>query len=255
MYRKRLGLFAGLGLVFVPIALLVALVQTLILHGTSILGVQPDGGSSGPAGFFVFALGLALTLLGIGLVQAATARALVDIDGGRSTGVVRAYRLAAGDIGSLLGALVVAVVAVALLVSTVFLIPVGVWLAGRLSLIAPATELEGLSARGALGRSYRLVRRRWWKVASLITLVGAVAFVLGPVIGVVLIVGTDAPFWLVNVVAGAVYAVTMPFVALTTAYAYFDARVRAELAGEANETELPAETALPEPPPEPATSA
>jgi len=32
-----------------------------------------------------------------------------------------------------------------------------------------------------------------------------------------------------NVVAGVVYMVTMPFVALTTAYAYLDARVADEL--------------------------
>ena len=38
---------------------------------------------------------------------------------------------------------------------------------------------------------------------------------------------TDAPLPLLNVVAGIVYALAMPFVALTTAYA--DARVREEL--------------------------
>ena len=42
-------------------------------------------------------------------------------------------------------------------------------------------------------------------------------------------------------VAGLVYAVAMPFVALTTAYVYFDRRVRDELAGEPAPTELPAE--------------
>jgi hypothetical protein len=36
----------------------------------------------------------------------------------------------------------------------------------------------------------------------------------------------------------------MPFVALTTAYAYFDARVRDELAGERASAELPAEIGL-----------
>ena len=38
---------------------------------------------------------------------------------------------------------------------------------------------------------------------------------------------------LLNVVAGVVYALAMPFVALTTAYVYFDARVREELPAEA----------------------
>ena len=59
-----------------------------------------------------------------------------------------------------------------------------------------------------------------------------------------LILVTDAPFWLVNVVAGVVYAVTMPFVAVTTAYVYFDARIRDELAAELDPDQLPAEIEL-----------
>jgi len=58
---------------------------------------------------------------------------------------------------------------------------------------------------------------------------------------VLLILGTSAPFWLVNVVAGVIYSVTMPFVAITTAYVYFDARTRDELAAELEPAELPAE--------------
>jgi hypothetical protein len=38
--------------------------------------------------------------------------------------------------------------------------------------------------------------------------------------------------------------VAMPFVALTTAYVYFDARVRTELGGEGTVAEFPAEISL-----------
>jgi hypothetical protein len=61
---------------------------------------------------------------------------------------------------------------------------------------------------------------------------------------VLLILATSLPFWLVNVVAGIVYAVTMPLVALTTAFVYFDARVREELSQEGDATMLPAEITL-----------
>jgi hypothetical protein len=47
-----------------------------------------------------------------------------------------------------------------------------------------------------------------------------------------------------NTVAGVVYAVAMPFVALVTAYLYFDARARDELAPEPDPDELPAEIEL-----------
>ena len=51
------------------------------------------------------------------------------------------------------------------------------------------------------------------------------------------------PFALVNIVAGVVYALSLPFVALVTAYVYFDARTRGELEP-AQPSELPAEIEL-----------
>ena len=48
-----------------------------------------------------------------------------------------------------------------------------------------------------------------------------------------------------NVIAGLVYAVAMPFVALATIYVYFDLRVRNELAPAHEPDELPAEIGLP----------
>jgi hypothetical protein len=224
--------------------LLVALLQTLVLHGTSILGVETGAESDGLLAFFVLAIGTALTLLGLGLVQAATARALVEVDRGREVGPVRAYVLAGDSLLPLLAALVIAAAVVSLLASSIYLIPIAVWLAGRWALIAPSIELEALSAVGGLRRSGRLVRGRWLKVASLIVVGGALALVVGPIVGVLLIVGTDAPFWLVNLVAGVLYALTMPLVAVTTAYVYFDRRVATELADGRAPVELPAEIEL-----------
>jgi hypothetical protein len=244
MYGSRFGLFAGMGLVFVPISLLISLLQALVLHATGVFGVQTGGGNNGLLAFVVLSVGTALTLLGLGIVQAATARAMVALDVGEPVGIVRAYRLAADSVVPLLGALVIAALAVSLLVSSFFLIPIGIWLAGRWALIAPVIELEDVRALAALRRSGRLVRGHWLKVASLIVAGGALVLVLGPLIGALLILATGAPFWLVNVFAGLIYAVTMPFVAITTAYVYFDVRARHELAGTRDALVLPAEITL-----------
>jgi hypothetical protein len=190
------------------------------------------------------AIGSTLTLLGLGLVIAATLRALVEIDEGRRIGPVRAYRLALGRLRPLVGALAIAVVVITLLVTSVFLIPVAVWLAVRWALVVPPAELEGASALTALRRSARLVRQQWLKVATLTVAAAAIALVVGPLVGALLIILTDAPFSLLNVVAGLVYAVTIPFVALTTSYVYFDARVREELAPSREPDQLPAEIEL-----------
>jgi hypothetical protein len=245
MYVRRLPLFLGIGALLLPISWLVLVVQALVLHATSFAGVQTVGEDNGLLVFFGLAVGTALTLLGLGFVQAATARALAEIDRGRPVGPLHAYRMALDCIRPLFGALLIAASVVSLLATSLFLIPLAVWLAGRWALIAPMIELEEVSALGALRRSGRLTRGRWLKVASLLVVGGALVLAVGPLVGVLLILATNAPFWLVNVIAGLVYAVTMPFLALTTAYVYFDLRVRDELTPAHEPDELPAEIGLP----------
>jgi hypothetical protein len=244
MYVARWPLFVGLGVLFVPIGLLISLLQALLLHTTSVLGLEAGHGSSGVTAFVALALGTTLTLLGLGLVIAATARALVEIDAGREAGPIQAYRLSLARAPRLFGALLLAVVVVSLLASSLYLLPIAVWLAGRWALVVPVVELEDIGAIAALRRSRRLVRRHWLKVASLVVAGGGLVLLLGPLIGALLILATSAPFWLVNVVAGAIYALAMPFVALTTAYLYFDCRVRDDLRTEEVGDRLPAEIGL-----------
>jgi hypothetical protein len=240
MYRKRPGLFLGIGLVMLPITILVAVLQAVILRTSGFAGIDADGESGSMLVVLVVALVTTLTLAGVGLVQAAVARALVELDEGRAVGPVDAYRLALDSVRPLLGALAVAVVVVSLLTTSVFLIPVAVWLAVRWALIAPIVELESVSGLGAVRRSGRLVRLNWLKVATLAIVGGALALAAGPVLGAVLILVAGVPLALANVVAGLVYVVAIPFVALTTAYVYFDARVRDELS-EPEPDVLPAE--------------
>jgi hypothetical protein len=51
MYVERVPLFLSLGVLFVPISLLITLLQAFILHATSIFGLQTGGESSGLAAF------------------------------------------------------------------------------------------------------------------------------------------------------------------------------------------------------------
>jgi hypothetical protein len=243
MYVGRMPLFVGIGVLAIPISLLVTLLQALVLRASTVVGFESEGESSGLLALLVVAIGTTLTLVGMGLVQAATVRALVEIDRGRSPGPLRAYRLALDSIVPLLGALAIAAVVVTLLASSLFLLPIAIWLAVRWALIASVVELEGLSAPGALRRSGRLVRRRWLKVGSLALVGGGIALAAGPLLGALLIFVTDAPLWVLNTVAGVVYAVATPFVALAIAYLYFDARARDELA-EREPDQLPAEIEL-----------
>src|SRR5262245_659036 len=244
MYVERASLFLRLGLLFIPLGLLVSILQVLILGGFGLLGIDTTGEPAGALVLVVVAVGTLLTLLGLTLVQAGTACALVEIYAGHPIRALLAYRVALGKIRPLLGGLALAVGVWLLLGVTAVLTPVAIWLAVRWMLLAQAVVLEDRSARGGLARSYALVRGRWFRVASLVGVGAVLALAAGPLLAAILIFLTDAPLALVNVVAGIVYALTMPFVALTTTYVYFDARVRNELEPELEPGPLPAELEL-----------
>jgi hypothetical protein len=250
MYFRKAGLFIGIGLLLIPIAFLLALLGAAVFRASDFLGASTEASGGG---FFVALLlvfGTLLTLLGVGLVQAATAEALLRIDRGETVDPVNAYRLAWPKIRPLVITLLIAIVVVSLLASTFILIPVAIWFAIRWSLIVPAIVVEGRSAGPALRRSGLMVQGHWLKVGSLIILGGAIALSIGPLLGLFLILLTSAPFWLVNVIGGIVNAVLVPYIALVTAYVYFDARAREEVEPDRNADVLPAEfelTARPRP--------
>ena len=243
MYLKRARLVLGLGVLLIPIAFMTTFLQWLLLTGIDAIGVV-TGEAAGSWAFLAAVIGATLTLFGLGLVQAAAALALVELDAGRSIGAMGAYRLAWRHIRPLLGALGIFVAVWIVLTATVFLIPIAVWLAIRWSLAAPVVVLEGLRPVRALRRSAELVSHRWIRVGSLVGLSAAIALISGPLIGAVLIFLTDAPLASLNVVAGVVYAIALPFVALVTTYVYFDARTRLELEPRERVSELPAEISL-----------
>jgi hypothetical protein len=242
MYAARPGLFVGIGLLAIPIAVVVTFLQSLLIRATSIAGIDPDAEGGGFRVALAVAIGTVLTLLTLGLVQAAVARAIAEIDAGREVGIVKAYRMALDSIWPLLGALAIAVAVVSVLSISFFLIPFAVWLAVRWALLVQVAELEERSAVEALRRSGELVRLQWLKVGTLVVAAAFLAIAAGPLIGALLLLLVDAPFELVNVVAGLIYAVAMPFVGMTTTYVYYDTLVRERLDKTAPAAdELPAE--------------
>jgi hypothetical protein len=246
MYVKRPGLFLGLGLLLIPIAVVTTAVQWLLLRVLDLLG-SVSGEAAGAWAFLSVVVGTTLVLLGLGLVQAATACALVEIDAGRPLGPWDAYRLALRRIRPLLRAIALFVLVWVVLSATVFLIPVAIWLAIRWCLVAPVVELEDHRPLAALRRSGQLVQGRWLRVGSLVGVSGGVALLIGPLIGAVLIFLTETPLAVLNLAAGIVYTLAMPYVALVTAYVYFDARARVELEPVDRPSELPAEIQLASP--------
>jgi hypothetical protein len=244
MYVERPRLFVGIGLVLIPIGFLISFVQAVLLGGFGRLGVDVTGSSAGALVLVVVGLGTILALLGFVLVQGATACALRAVDAGREVGPIEAYRLTLRRVGPLLRGLAAGVAAWLLLTATGLLVPVAVWLLVRWLLFAQVVELEDRPGFAGLRRSAHLVKGRWFRVASLVGIGAVLALAAGPFLGAVLILLTAAPLALLNVVAGVVYAVAMPFVALVTSYVYFDCRARTEVEVAEEPRELPADFEL-----------
>jgi hypothetical protein len=244
MYVKYPRVFVGIGVLFIPLSALISLLQAVVFGGFGLLGIDATGESAGALVILVFGLGMTLTLLGLTVVQAATAWTLVEIDEGRPARALSAYRAALKRLRPLFGGLLIAVAVCVALDATGVLLPVAVWVAVRWMLLAQAIQLEGRPAVGGLGRSFRLVGGHWLRVASLVGVGALLTLAAGPLLGTALILVTDAPLALLNVVAGVVYALAMPFVALTASYVYFDLRVRDELAAAVPLEPLPAEIDL-----------
>jgi hypothetical protein len=199
MYVRHPLVFLGIGLLLIPISFVTALLQWLVLEGLDAFGFVTTGEVAGASAFLVLLIGTTLTLLALGLVQAATVCALLELDAERPVHAVKAYAHALRRVGPLLAASAVFVLVWIALTATFVLIPVALWLAIRWCLLAPVATLEEDRPRPVLRRSRDLVRRRWLRTASLVGVSATISLVLGPLLGALLIFVVDAPLAVLNV--------------------------------------------------------
>jgi hypothetical protein len=117
----------------------------------------------------------------------------------------------------------------------VLLIFGSVWLYIAWAFAVPAMLIEGVRGRRALGRSFRLVRKRWWQTFATIAigfiLAGIISTVVQGIFVVGLVVGSDndALVLVLATLAGIVgLAISTPLQAALLTVLYFDLRVRKE---------------------------
>ena len=232
MFTGRPRLFLGIGLLFIPVGLLVTLLQWLLFQVTALAPLVDDAGERHVwVDTFAFALGLVFTLLGFAVVQAATARAMVEIDAGHPVTALSAYRwVLRRRVRPLTGALGTVVAVQLLLDLSVVLLPVAVFLLVRWSLLGVVVGVEEAPEPGVLRRSAALTRRHWWRTASVALGLSGLALLTGPALGVLVLLLTGAAFDFVNLISAAVYVAAMPFAAVVVTYLYFDLRIRQERA-------------------------
>ena len=243
MFWRHPRVFLGIGLLFVPIGIVIALLQWLLFHVTSLDSlVQEAGEQNAFVATLAFSVGVVFTLLGFAVVQAAAAVAMVEIDAGRKVTGLTAFGAVLPDVTRLLLALAVAVGLVIVMQAILVLIPLAVFVIVRWSMLGIVVGVEHQPMPGVLRRSAAVARGYWWRTASIV-LVAVLALFSGPAIGVLVLIATGAAFDLVNLIAALVYVASLPFAAIVQTYLYFDLRARreAEAAGAPREGEaLPA---------------
>jgi ABC-type amino acid transport system permease subunit len=181
-------------------------------------------------------------VLGLAVVESATAIAMVEIDEGRAVTALGAYRKALPKMGSLLTAVLLVTVALVIVSFTAIGTLLAALLVVRWCLLPQVHVLENTSGVAALRRSARLVRGDGWRVASLLLFVTLLAVLLGPLCGTLLLFVTHSSFHFINLVASVIDAIVLPYAAIATTYLYFDLRVAKQ--GQSAEAEvLPMETA------------
>lgn len=243
MYRLRPRAFLTVGLFFIPVGLVTTGLQAIVFRLSTLDPLVDEAGTRNAfVDGLVLGLGLVVTLLGFGIVQAATARLVLDVAAERDGTARAAYRSVLPDLKVLLTALVVAVAAGVVLNLSLVLVPVALFLIVRWSLMSVVVGVESRPAPGPLRRSAEMVRGSWWRTAAMVVIVAGAGLMTGPVVGALALVATGAAFDLVNLIAAVVYVAVLPLVAITLTYLYFDLQARA---GRTGDDELPEPAAAP----------
>ena len=244
IYRSHfLTLLKIVLVVLVPVQVLSSLItassapeETYTLTGEQVpSGTLDDASEIAPYAAGQLLVGL-LGVVTVLLTTAACFKAVGDAYLGRQPEWGDSLRFALRRLPSLLWLTLLSVVL--LLLAAIALIIPAIWLGVAWLAATPVLLFEGVKGRRALGRSFRLVRNRWWPtfgtfVVALL-LIGIVTGILTALLVVpfALALSDDASPVLSLVVGGVLNllatALTTPVQAAIVALIYFDLRVRKE---------------------------
>lgn len=240
-------LFKISALVLIPLGILsAAFLGRLDMAGIMDLALDPDPDPTEALALMGRFLGRTLIIAGVSflgtlLVQGASIRVFAARYEGRETSWRASLSEGAGRLLSLLGTAVLSGLGVA--VGVVFCIAPGVWLWTSWYVAVPALMIEKLGPTAALGRSYRLVKQRFWPTIGVAALAFLIVYVIQQVVGAALgaalgiqAVLNDDP---TGIFDGAFLAASsalstlvsifvVPFTAAVATVLYFDLRVRLE---------------------------
>jgi hypothetical protein len=234
IYRNKFAtMLKAVAVVIVPVQVLNVLITLSLPDTSTTVGATTTSSDSEWAGVAALLLIFVINVVSSALAEAACLKAVSDTYLGTETDWRESLRFGFRRLGALLWLTLIHGVIV--LLAFAACIAPGVWLYVAWSVAVPVLLMEGTRGFRALGRSFNLVRRRWWPTAGILLLANLLATAVAAGIGLLalplLFAGRDNEFVydLANGTFGAVASVlTIPFVAAVVAVIYFDLRVRKE---------------------------
>jgi hypothetical protein len=227
IYRRYWKLLLGIGLVFVPLSVVAAIVQAALVDFTGFGGLM-DVVSEDPVAATILALGIGQleTIVASIVVTAAVAIALQRIGDGEHPDAVDAYRGVTPHGWALAWAWFRVLVVAGLLTASIVGIPFAIIYLVRKTVLTQACVVEDLDADRALRRSSALVRWDGLRVFAIAALVNVTAFLAGPAVGLGFLFLTSSSLGAVNVISSLVYVLVVPYAAVAIALLYYDLRQR-----------------------------
>lgn len=222
IYFGRFGAFAAIGALFLAGALLTTLLDDVILSFGASGDVTDLNGATNAVPTVIAAV-LTLLIRGpIVVIVVAAAIAVVARPRGE-VGVREALRRSVSP-PSAAFVLACSYLLIVLLSATVLLLPVALWLAARWSAAGPAAMVEGLRPRAALTRSKQLTKRKALRTLALTLFLFLLITLPGSLLGAILLLTVNWPFWVVNMLVGMTLAVMLPVFGVALTLQFYDLR-------------------------------
>jgi hypothetical protein len=242
LYRGYFVLFLGISAIPRILVLVLNLAQVLVMMplgiGTTQRAPTPRAALAGTLLIYLalVMLTLVVSLLAVLLAQGATVIAVSELYLGRPITIAESFRRVRGDLGMLLGVLILN--GLAILAGFVLLIIPGIYIMCRLLISIPAALVENLGPVEALERSFSLTASNAGRAFLILLLYfalwsgGLFLFAMPFEVGAMISRGNPGMmlFWLALTQVGAFAAVVLvtPVLTIASAVFYYDLRVRKE---------------------------
>jgi hypothetical protein len=222
VFRARAGLMFSIGAAFIPLGMAASALQQVVVTNKPVEPVLDTLDASAASGVVALALGGLAFGIGYWLVLCATVGVLGEIDARSRPTLRTAFRIVRANLGRLVSARLRALAIIMALGITVVGLPVAIRLAVRWMFLEQAILLEGASARSARHVSARLVAGAWWRTLGFSIVVGGGAVVVGPIVGMAVLLLTSASLPVVNLVSSVFYVMLVPYAAIAFTMLFCD---------------------------------